>query len=427
MKLPALLTAGSLAANAVLLGLLFARPTLAPPAVRKYFTLGAAEEAPTAKPRAAQPAPPPKLWAALGSDDLPTLIARLRAAGFPASVIRQIVSMNLSARYDARMRAIFEPDPNVPFWKQQSPYALSGSKRMEDYAALQRERSKLMRDLFSDEFFATADVSASQRRQYGNLSRAKIDLVSRIEDDYGEMTSAVRSATNGIALPEDREKLALLNREKHADLAAILTPDELADYELRSSPITSMLRSRFNNFTPTESEFRAIFQMQQAMNDRFPYTGGAMNDYQQRQDYMKTLNDQLKGSLGDARYGEFMRETSNEYQTLSRLAQRDSLPTDTAIRAYNVRDSVAQESNRAALQTLAQNARAQIVTLLGPAAGQSYVKMIDNQWLGQVERGSAVSFNGGGGTMSISNGTTMISLGSSPIYRRVPGPMLPRP
>src|SRR5258707_692709 len=124
-------------------------------------------------------------------------------------------------------------------------FAGSGVLNVAILAALALQPSlapSTFRDLLNDPFFATDDVSATQRRQFGNLSRQKVDSVQRIEDDYSEMTSAIRAAMAGITLPEDRDKLALLAREKHADLAAVLTPGELADYELRSSPITSLLR-----------------------------------------------------------------------------------------------------------------------------------------------------------------------------------------
>jgi hypothetical protein len=442
MKLPVALVAASLAANAALLGLLYARPMLAPPSVRSWITRSAGSgDVHLSRPAARPAATANKRWASLVTDDLPTLIERLRAAGFPASIVREIVRADIASRYDAKMRAIFDPDPNLPYWKQSTGISINDTKRMEQYTTLQRERTKLLREALAGDFFASEETTAGQRRQFGNLSRQKIDLLQRVEDDYGEMQSAVRAATNGILLAEDREKIALLAREKKADLAAILTPEEMADYEMRSSPITNLVRNRLGAFQPTEAEFRAIFQMQQTLNDKFPYNSGMPVDMSQRQETTRALIEQLKATLGDARYAEFDRETTNDYQTLNRLAQREGLPTDVAIRAFNVRDQVAQESNRiyddaalspdqkrAAMQTLAQATRAQLVTLLGPTAGNTYVKQLDNQWLGQVERGSAVSFNGTGSMMSISTVSgvsAMVSLGSSPTYRRIPPPRPP--
>lgn len=450
MKLTPLLLPGSLAANAALFGALAWQPSLAPPSFRDFFkrNFHAAALTPTAPsaPVAEAARAPGALWTDLKTDDLPSLVARLRAAGFPPNVIREILRTQVNARYNSRLTALLEPDPSVPYWRA-SPYLSVDAKRQEEINQLMRDRGKALRDLVSDDFFANGDVTAAQRRQFGNLSRSKVDAVQRIEDDYTEMMSQVRAGMNGVTLPEDREKLALLAREKQADLAAVLETEELADYSMRSSQITNLLRSRLDAFNPSESEFRAIFQMQQTLNDKFAPTmsGGAMsmsNDYQQRLVVQKELDAQLKATLGDARYADYSRSTSNEYQQLSRLAQRDNLPAETAVQAYNVRDQVAAESGRifedsslsvdqkrAALQTLAQTTRAQLLGTLGPTSGPAYVKIADN-WLTNVERGSAVSFNTSSGMTSMSsmNGTpVMVSLGgSNPSYRRLP-PATPPP
>lgn len=446
------LIAGSLLVNAALFSALAWRPSLAPPVFRDFFqrhfhAQESAVRAPaTTRVPAATASGDATGWARLKSDDLPTLVARLRAAGFPASVIRDILRAQVNARYNPRLAALMEPDPGTPYWKA-SPYDFgTDTKRREEINQLQRERAKVLRDLLKDEVFNTGDVTAAQRRQFGDLPRSKIDAVQRIEDDYTEMLSAVRAGMKGVTLPEDREKLALLQREKQADLAAVLSPEELADYTMRSSPITNMIRTRLAAFDPSESEFRAIFQMQQTLNDKLSInlSGGIISgvDYEQRRQLQQDLEKNLQAALGAARYAEYSRSTSNEFQQLSKLAQRDNLPAETAIQAYDVRDRVAAESNRifddgglsadqkrAALSALAQNTRTQLLAALGPTSGPAYVKIAD-QWLGNVERGSAVSFTNGGGmtTYSSNNGTTtMISLGgSSANYRRLP-PAAPPP
>jgi hypothetical protein len=447
MKLPPLLLAGSLATNAVILGLFAWQPVLSPPAFRNFFArnFSAGDPAGAAAGRSGQAAVPAatgtSAWAAYRSDDFPTLIARLRAAGFPPNVIRDILRTQVSARYNPRLTALLEPDPNVPYWRA-PPSFFGDAKRQEAINQIQRERAKALRELLADESLATGDVTAAQRRQFGNLSPGKIDALQRIEDDYTEMMSQVRAGMQGVTLPEDREKLALLAREKQADLAAVLSPEELADYTMRTSGITSLLRNRLDAFNPSESEFRAIFQTQQALNEKFPpnYSGGIISgsgDMQQRQDAQRELDAQLRATLGEARYAEYSRSTSNEFQQLSRLAQRDNLPAAAAVQAYQVREQVAAASNhilddaalsleqkRAALQTLAQTTRTQLLNTLGPTSGPAYVKLAD-AWLTNVERGSAVTFTTSGGSISLttSNGVpAMVMLGNNNVsYRRLPG------
>lgn len=454
MKLPTLLLAGSLVANAALVALFAFQPVLAPPAIRSLFTRRStpvatgtdqatarqAAESRATKAAAAKAAADAQVWESLHPDDLKGLVASLRAAGFPPAVIRSVVSSLIGARFASRYRELMGADDNTPYWKVSSNiFGPNDTKRMEQYRQLMSDRAKLQRELLGDDFFNNnGEVTAAQRRQFGDLPRSKIDLLQRIGDDYAEMTSQIRAGMQGITLPEDREKLALLDREKHADLAAILTPDELADYEMRSSPITNLLRSRLGTFDPSEAEFRAIYQVQQSISDKFAANGGPTGgDYQLRQTLQQQFTEQMKTALGPARYAEYDRAMNRDYQQLTRLAERENIPATTTLQAFNLRDSVATESNqifdnpaldaaqkRLALESLAQNARAQLLATLGPTVGPAYVKIAD-PWLSNVERGSAISFNGpASGTMT-SNGVTMFTGGSSPSYRRVPAPRPP--
>lgn len=451
MTLRVCLLAGSLALNVACFAVFALRPAISPGPVRDFFVRNFQRSAevppPAAKPVTPKPVARQQLWPALDAgEDLPTLVGRLRAAGFPPEIIRAMVLAEISARYDAKMRAMFEPDPNTPFWKLTTNFFSSGDKRMEQYSAMQRERAKLQRELFADPFFSTDDVTAAQRRQFGNLSKQKIDVLQRIEDDYAEMTSAIRSATNGILLAEDREKMALLQREKLVDLASVLSPQELADYQMRSSPVANMLVRQLGGFNASEAEFRAIFQAQNAFSERVASTSPSLaGNYEDRRAAQQQLNDQLKASLGDTRFADYLRETDRNYQQLLRLAERENIPKETALRAYNVRDNVAVESHRIAddgtltleqkrfaLQALADRTRNELLGILGPAAGPTYVKVVDQQWLSMVQRGNAVSFTGNTGSMTMSMGGSgssglpiSISFGASPSFRNIAQPTPP--
>jgi hypothetical protein len=272
-----------------------------------------------------------------------------------------------------------------------------------------RERSTLLRQLLGDDFFASSglDPTTEQRRQFGDLSKSKIDLVQRINDDYAEMLSQVRAATNGITLPEDRAKMALLEREKHADLAAILTPQELEDYEMRNSPITSRLRSACSLMNATEDEFRTIYRLQQQFNDQLNPTGGIFTSdmVKQRDDAQTQIAAQLKSAFGEARTAEFLRAQEYEFQSLAQLVQRENLPLDAAVRAYDLRTTTSEESGRifddknlttdqkrAAMQALAQNTKVQLIGTLGPNAGAAYASSAT--WLQAIEKGVSIRFAG---------------------------------
>lgn len=424
-----ILLAVSLLANAALVAAFASKPALVPPSFRDYFTFGSGSPSSSSSSASAtkSPAAAPKraaatatsannsghipLWSALQTDDLRALVERLRAGGFPIYLIRAILQHEISARYDARMRELTQGDPNSPFWKPTTSLGMD-SKRMAEYTALTRERSNLLKSLLGN--FAWRDdgsLTTADARRYGNLPQSKIEQIDRINADYAELNNQVRAAMNGITLPEDREKLALLEREKRADLVALLSPEELADYDMRNSPVTNRLRPALTLLNATEEEFRTIFNIQQAFNDQINPTNLAAMTPQERTNLMQqrtaaqaAMDAQLKAALGDARFAEFTRASDRDYQQLAQLEQRQNLPPGTAAQAYDLRNALSQESNRifndnslgydqkiAALQTLAQNTRTQLASTLG-SAGDAYLKSAS--WLSAVERGSAVTFSG---------------------------------
>ena len=414
----------SLAVNVGLLAAFAIKPTLAPAALRPLLPrTPVAENAGRAKPeraaaqarsasarKTAPDAAPNRsgLWAALDSNDLPALVSRLRAAGFSRPMVLAIVNAKLESIFADRFKAVVGDIENIPFWKPDPMNSANSTKFWEEYSQIHRERSKMLRDLLGDDSlaWAGADIAAAKQRQFGSIAPEKIDLVQRINEDYAEMASQIRAATQGITLPEDREKLALLEREKRADLGAVLTPAELEEYEMRTSPSTSRLRTPLSIMDASEEEFRAIFKVQQAFNDRInPVLGGMVPQpfLDDRREAQRQMYEQLKATLSPARYQDFVRASNSEYQQLYRVAQRDNVPIETANRAFAIRDGISAESvriaddtslsadqRRAALTSLAQQARTQILSTLGPGTGEAYVQSA--RWITWIERGTAVVF-----------------------------------
>lgn len=415
MKLSAVLLAGSLAANVLLLGVCafrWAAPASNVPgsfraATDKLSSVGSGASSTLREPANVNqtpkmPAPAAAkagLWAELKTDDLSELLARLRAAGFPAWAIRSVIGSEITDRYSGRLAALLRPPP-TDFWRQ--PKLLSQDpQRLAAYLQLSTERIRVLNGLLGAE--ADPDdpqATAAMRRQYGDLSGAKLASVELVTRDYDELTRMLRSSMNGILLPQDRERLDLLEREKQADLAAILTPQELEDYEMRSSPLTYQLRPALGLFHATEAEFRAIFRIEQPLTDNLygTYQVSTLLAEQEK------IGEPLKAALGEQRYAEFVRSNDSDYQTLVQLAATSHLPDEAVTQAFALRDTLARESNRiyddpgltteqkrAALQSLGQDTRAQLLAKLGPTAGGVFLQKADF-WLTGVERGGAVSF-----------------------------------
>lgn len=422
MRLP-LVLAVSIAANAVLLAALTLQPSDTPvaPIGSAAAAADASSAAAPAKPSAASAVRKaksggkthPDLWAKLQTSDLHDLIARLRAAGFPPEVIRAVIGAELDAQYAPRYQAISGKMWTTEFWKPDPATLGSAVVAQEELMVLYRERAKIQRELLMrEDLNDNAEAGAALRRRYGDLPQARIDLVRQVEDDYSDMVAQVRAATQGVTLPEDREKFALLEREKHADLAAILAPDELADYEMRTSTITARLRTALTIMDATEQEFRAIYDASRPLQDiLYPTSTSSITtsaDMEARRAAQARIGEQLRAAIGEQRYADYVRAGDRDYQQLYRLAQRDNLPAEAIGKAYAMRDTIVAESvriaddsalsydeKRVALRTLAQNTRMQFTGLLGQSAAEAYAGSVN--WLRYIEGGAAVTVRPDGG------------------------------
>lgn len=436
----------SILLNIALLVALALQPSFAPPHVREFLVHrlhfgSSTDSAPSIPPRAREasgaataPALTVSLGAAFPTDDIPTLSARMRAAGFPVGVIVEILRREIDTRYDARLRALLAPDPTLPFWKTSLEAVVTSGRRGEQLSQLFREREKAYRDAVNDPFFfQDAALDIGQRRMWGDLPRAKLDRIQSIEDDYTEMMSAAQLAANGVVLAADRAKLDLLEREKQADIAATLSPAELAEYQLRTESVNMGFTRRLSFFQPSESEWRALARSQIDLNAQFAATGGLLAAApEQRTAALQSFEREMRATLGEARFAEYLRTTSPEFQQLTRFTEVDKLPASVATQAFAVRERVANESNRifddptldnvqkrAALQALSQTTRTQLLSLLGPTSGPAYVKTAES-WLGPVASGSAVTFSAIT-PLPTGNGKVTLIGSMGPTLRRLPG------
>jgi hypothetical protein len=196
-------------------------------------------------------------------------------------------------------------------------------------------------------------------------------------------------------LPEDREKLAYLEKEKLADIAKTLTPQEFEDYQLRSSNTANQLRGQLGSFNTTEAEFRALYQAAVAIDEKYgtagPF-GGPRNpaDYQNRQADMLA---QAKAVLTPERFADYKLATDPQSSQVSRLVARLELPPATTQQVVSLQQDIqtrarAIQTNRdlpaadraAQLTALQQEATAKLTTTLTPRGLEAY-KQNGGYWL----------------------------------------------
>jgi hypothetical protein len=188
-------------------------------------------------------------------------------------------------------------------------------------------------------------------------------------------------------LPEDKEKMDYLQKEEKAEIAAELSPDELLEYQLRTSNTAGNLRYMLTAFNPTEDEFRAIFKAQQDFDSQYGSSDGPLTPDQlkEREAHNADLFTKIQDAIGPERAAEYKVESDPNYVQLSRLVDRLELPAaatqqvasvqgDITKRADAIRKdpglSAADKSSQ--LAALADEASAQITAVMGDRGLQAY-------------------------------------------------------
>lgn len=327
-------------------------------------------------------------WAELSAGgDLRTLVARMRAAGFPGIVVHGAVWAELEKQFGPRRQALIGPD-TYAYWKNISPYG--DPKSFAAWRSLQHEQDKMMEDLLGpDAVRKNTFLNAPVFNPYGNLSDSKAAQVKQIEQDYQDLEAQTRAEAQGIMLNEDRLKLAYIEEQKRQDLAKVLTPEEMQDYLLRRSPTAMQMRYQLAAFQPTEDEFRALYPLQAAFDAKYSYAYGTAphtGDWMiQRQADEQQLIAQAKTVLGPDRGAEYERSRDYTYQTVANIANRMDLPKDAAVQVWTLQKDIQQRAQATRsdqsltpaqryeqLTALQTEAAQKISTTLGPKGYQAY-------------------------------------------------------
>ena len=335
----------------------------------------------------------------------------LREAGIPDETVRAMVGSLIWDRYRERMKALQpKPDETKPWWKNdQNWYGNMTREQRAEQRRIQREANdESIRVLGKNK---DANYWGWQDTRLSFLPEEKRQDLQEIEQDYQDLINEVQQEMQGFSIPSDAEKIRFLQEEKKRDLAAILTPAELADYDLRMSNTAQQLRWKMTRFDGSEEEYRKVFALQQAFDasQQTDAYGNPINqgpdDWKKRQEAEKQLATQIKEALGAERYTEYVRSQNHEYQQLTSATKRLSLPPQTAAQVFNLRYEIAEESKRIAdnanlgtdqkkqaLADLAKQTREQVRTSLGAEASEIYLKNGMN-WLNVVEQGQIITFS----------------------------------
>lgn len=405
MKPAPLLLAVSVAANVGLFALwLRERAVPAAPTVVAEGRPGAPTTTPAQAERAAAAE---ALRVAVDKGDAAGVRDQLRALGLPDDVIRATVravlfkpiaehSRELSARYNDNGRA---------YWKAPPGMLVPATLTREDRTWLREANRGALRQL---DALMGPDPHEPGMARLGFLPAEKAARLRSIEADYAELRAQVVGDMEGFRTAADETRLAFLEAEQRRDLAAVLTPEELAEFDRRASRTADRVRAQLRGLDVSEAEYTAIFEAQKAFDDaasaaaRPPgsLTGAAPVPPLTYSEAQQQLQASLRRSLGEARYAEYRRAQDPEFQSLQAAARRYDLPATAAEQAYAARERAVAASQRIAADTsltpaertsqlalAAEQTRREVRAALGAEAGNSYLAG-QMRWLDGMEQGT---------------------------------------
>lgn len=322
-------------------------------------------------------------WAATDTNDLDELVRRLKAAGFSRAEVRIILSHRIERDSPWFTAA------KTPYW-QSTRINSPDPKAAQEYAQRTAEQMKLRQKYLSPEDYEDPAYLDAVRRRWGNLPVEKIKALSAIEADYQALTLEEYAKRRYRPGEESsaQDTYQLIQNERMADIAAVLTPAEFTEFERRASPTAERLRMQLEAFKPTEAEYLAIFDIQKAYDDRF----FATKTPEAHQALMNEMNAKVKTVLGEDRMLDYAASITGSDQT-ARLVSRLGLPARVATevrqaqqdftqrgQAIRTNPALSARERSVQLEALVKQAEAQLATRLGADGFEAYSDM-KGEWL----------------------------------------------
>jgi hypothetical protein len=187
-----------------------------------------------------------------------------------------------------------------------------------------------------------------------------------------------------------------LRAQREAELAQLLGPQDFQEYQLRNSGTAREMRDNLSSFSPSEDEFKKIFDLRKNFEDQFAFGRGGGDDAarEQRRAAEQQLDQQLQATLGEQRYAEYKLSQDDRYREIYDFTTRMNLPKETAQSVYDIRQAVEQqrqqvmnnqnmspEQRTATLAQMAEETKVQLSQTLPQTAYDQYMRSDDVRWL----------------------------------------------
>jgi LysM repeat protein len=299
-------------------------------------------------------------WQEVESPDYPTYIANLRDIGCPEQTIRDIIVADVNALY-ARKRATEVTLSDQQWWRSELDTNLLAAATAK-LRALEAERRALLTRLLGPNWEGAEPVvlAAAVKRTppaisldgpvLGVLPPEVKQSLQNLAARSQERMQAYAEAQRQAGKPLDPVELTRLRQQTRAELAKLLSPQQLEEYLLRYSDNANTLRNELGQlkyFKVTPEEFRALFRARDQFDLQIQMLAGATdpNSVAQRKALESQRDNALKIAVGPARYAQYQSLHDAGYRDAYAAAQQAGQPGAASV-LYEISRATTQEQDQ---------------------------------------------------------------------------------
>ena len=351
----------------------------------------------------------PFRWSQIASKDLEKYRDNLRAIGCPEPTMREIIRAVINERFGSRRRSILASFQNR-YWDMVLHRELIARQKFprtewgQALASLAEERQQLIADVLGRDGMITEAERQARRaeleQQHSWLSPEKrgqlIELEEKHQQQLVDWAETLGTRLNGIPTQEDEDRLQKWQQDFDDAEKKLLTPDELAELQLRESDVADWA-GNLPGFNPTEDEWRSLTGLRSQFDESQRGLGGAgLTDEERaaRQNELQAgFDSAVQAALTPEQFAQYQLANNDQYQSLRNVTQRYGLPDSVAAESLGVQqtaqtqaaqvranDSLSPEARQAALSAIQQETEQTLSQILGAKVLSTY-KEYGGDWL----------------------------------------------
>lgn len=293
-------------------------------------------------------------WSEIESDDYPTFIANLRRIGCPELTIRDLIVADVNHLY-AQRRAQEVVTGEIEWWKSE-PDLTATQNALKKITDLEKEKNDLLTKLLGPNWNVDfTNVSAPGTVALDGPVLGKLDpqiklRVQEIAATSGRKSIEYVEAQRAAGKPLEPAEIARIRAENRAELAKVLTPEQLEEYLLRHSAVAETLRDQLRGFNATPEEFRAIFRARDAIDNEIElrYSGEDAASVRTREELQRKRDAAIEATLGPDRSGLYKATADPLFREAQFIAQQSGAAPEKVLPLYQIQVEGQRERQRIA-------------------------------------------------------------------------------